>query len=544
MGFNLRMSLHALAMLAMVALASVRAQDDMNAAPSPSGDDSYAPPAETSAPDNSAPAPDAETTAPDDSASFQTFYDNLGSQGTWIQSDDYGYIWQPSVTDPDWAPYTEGYWVYTDDGWTWVSTESWGWATYHYGRWVNLDGTGWCWVPGYTWAPAWVSWRYGDDYCGWAPLPPDSFVGIDYASAGFEFNVGFHIGGDCDDFYGIGAGCYHFVPINCLGRRSYRGDYVSRCNNDVIINRTRNVTNINVTRHGDNRAGGQDGTFRRGSARHVTVGGPSLNQVNAVSATPVPRVNLVHSHQPGGGGALGSHSLALYAPRFDPAASENARPARVAGVVGPATINRGTDLTRPLAVNPRLMPRPATEDQVRLARQAQQQAPANAKIVTAASPVTPILHEPLTTLHPIRSAPTASTPNRTIPHQGYPSATAPATPHVYPYPGEAQPGAPSSVHQPRQTPVQEPATPRAYPGQGYPSAPVYLPPSHTPSHEAPAGSSGHPSAPPSYAPPARSAPEPAPRSSPAPASGGSANSGGGNQHGGGASQNNGQWHNH
>ena len=44
----------------------------------------------------------------------------------------------------------------------------------------NLAGTGWVWVPGYTWAPAWVSWRYGDGYAGWAPLPPDSFAGIDY----------------------------------------------------------------------------------------------------------------------------------------------------------------------------------------------------------------------------------------------------------------------------------------------------------------------------------------------------------------------------
>src|ERR1700683_2744635 len=114
--------------------------------------------------DNSAPPPPADNGAPtpynantdtsqesDDSASFQIFYDSLGSQGTWIQSSDYGYVWQPPVSDPDWAPYTDGYWVYTDDGWTWVSDESWGWATYHYGRWVNLDGTGWWWGAGSTW---------------------------------------------------------------------------------------------------------------------------------------------------------------------------------------------------------------------------------------------------------------------------------------------------------------------------------------------------------------------------------------------------------
>src|SRR5580658_10161803 len=192
-------------------------------------DDNGSPPP----PDNSAPAPDDANDAngapaPGDSASFQTFYDSLGSQGTWIQSSDYGYVWQPEITDPDWAPYTEGHWVYTDDGWTWVSGEPWGWATYHYGRWVNLDGIGWCWVPGYTWAPAWVSWRYGDGYCGWAPLPPDSFVGIDYSDDGFAIGAGFHIGGDCDDFYGIGAGLYIFLPVIDLGYRNYHRYYRNR----------------------------------------------------------------------------------------------------------------------------------------------------------------------------------------------------------------------------------------------------------------------------------------------------------------------------
>src|SRR5271170_1394963 len=118
--------------------------------------------------------------------SFQSFYDQLGNQGTWVQTDDYGYVFQPNVTDPQWAPYTDGHWVYTDVGWTWVSDEPWGWATYHYGRWANIDGTGWVWVPGYRWAPAWVSWRYGGGYCGWAPLPPETFMGAEYGNPGFD----------------------------------------------------------------------------------------------------------------------------------------------------------------------------------------------------------------------------------------------------------------------------------------------------------------------------------------------------------------------
>src|SRR5205085_7912562 len=72
----------------------------------------------------------------DVSANF--FYDNL-SGGSWYDVADYGYVWQPDVaTNSNWRPYTDGYWAYTDQGWTWVSYEDFGWATYHYGRWARL----------------------------------------------------------------------------------------------------------------------------------------------------------------------------------------------------------------------------------------------------------------------------------------------------------------------------------------------------------------------------------------------------------------------
>ncbi len=62
--------------------------------------------------------------------------------------------------------------VWTDDGWFWDSEEPWAWATYHYGRWTYDPALGWIWVPGYEWAPAWVTWHYGIDVVGWAPLWP------------------------------------------------------------------------------------------------------------------------------------------------------------------------------------------------------------------------------------------------------------------------------------------------------------------------------------------------------------------------------------
>src|SRR5207245_161040 len=80
-----------------------------------------------------------------------------------------GDVWQPGQAQSrTWRPYTDGHWVYTDVGWTWVSEEPFGWATYHYGRWTRLRNIGWVWVPGDEWAPAWVSWRKSSDYVGWA----------------------------------------------------------------------------------------------------------------------------------------------------------------------------------------------------------------------------------------------------------------------------------------------------------------------------------------------------------------------------------------
>lgn len=102
------------------------------------------------------------------------FFNELQPHGRWVRHNRYNYVFVPDDVDDDWAPYTEGHWVYTRQyGWTWVSDESFGWATYHYGRWAYDRDIGWYWVPGTKWAPAWVSWRRGRDHIGWAPLPPE-----------------------------------------------------------------------------------------------------------------------------------------------------------------------------------------------------------------------------------------------------------------------------------------------------------------------------------------------------------------------------------
>jgi len=136
--------------------------------------------------------------------SYDVFYDQLADDGQWYYDDTYGYVFQPevAVSTSDWHPYSDGHWDDTDRGWYWNSNERFGWATYHYGRWVLVDGEGWVWVPGHEWAPAWVSWRDSEDYCGWAPLPPhavfDGRHGWRYN--GVSVGIGFDFGLRADHF--------------------------------------------------------------------------------------------------------------------------------------------------------------------------------------------------------------------------------------------------------------------------------------------------------------------------------------------------------
>ncbi len=100
------------------------------------------------------------------------FFDYLSPYGSWVEYSPYGYVWSPVGLGYDWRPYTDGQWVWTDYGWTWISDYEWGWVPFHYGRW-DWDGSiGWFWVPDNVWGPAWVTWSWGDNYVGWAPLPP------------------------------------------------------------------------------------------------------------------------------------------------------------------------------------------------------------------------------------------------------------------------------------------------------------------------------------------------------------------------------------
>ena len=171
-------------------------------------------------------------------ASYSYFYDSLAPYGNWVDIAGYGPCWQPTVVvaNPGWTPYCDrGHWAYTDCGWCWVSDYSWGWAPFHYGRWFHNSHYGWCWAPDTVWGPAWVSWRYSDAFCGWAPLPPSACFRPGF---GFTFNgrsVGFGFS------FGLAASRFTFVSLDHFhdrnpGRFRVQHREVTKIYNTTIIN--------------------------------------------------------------------------------------------------------------------------------------------------------------------------------------------------------------------------------------------------------------------------------------------------------------------
>lgn len=158
------------------------------------------------------------------------FYTSLSPHGTWIEI---GYgtpVWRPTIIRKNWSPYNYGQWVYTDYGWYWDSYEPFGYIVYHYGRWYYDDYYGWIWIPDYEWAPAWVDWRYDDDYIGWAPLSP-------YAV--FYINIGLHYTYD----YYVPYHHWNYVKYNHFCNNNVYNYYVAPKYKYRVHNRTKMRTN-------------------------------------------------------------------------------------------------------------------------------------------------------------------------------------------------------------------------------------------------------------------------------------------------------------
>jgi hypothetical protein len=124
---------------------------------------------------------------PIEDVDIATFEEELAPHGRWVDTSEYGRVWIPNV-DENFRPYaTNGRWVVTSYGNTWVSDYEWGWAAFHYGRWYRDSTWGWVWVPGRVWGPAWVAWRSGGGYYGWAPLGPSISININFPSFYWTF---------------------------------------------------------------------------------------------------------------------------------------------------------------------------------------------------------------------------------------------------------------------------------------------------------------------------------------------------------------------
>jgi hypothetical protein len=153
----------------------------------------------------------------------------LSPYGDWVMVQGYGRVWRPRHVDGSWRPYADGRWEWTEAGWYWVSEEPWGWATYHYGRWDWTREYGWIWAPQTQWAPAWVTWREGAGYIGWAPLPP---------TARFSMNGALEIHG------AIAPERFCFVETPHLLHPIRPATVI--VNNTIIVNKTVNVTKVKV----------------------------------------------------------------------------------------------------------------------------------------------------------------------------------------------------------------------------------------------------------------------------------------------------------
>ncbi len=189
---------------------------------------------------------------PGDRISLQTFYDELSYYGDWINNPDYGYVWRPNVGS-DFRPYyTNGHWVMTEYGNTWVSDYDWGWAPFHYGRWFYDDYDGWVWAPDTAWGPAWVTWRTGGGYYGWAPLAPRISINI---------NIGRHY---IPDNYWV------FIPQRCIYYPSY-GRYWEPRRNVYIVHNTTIINNIYTNRNVRYYSGPRPDDVRRATRQNVPV---------------------------------------------------------------------------------------------------------------------------------------------------------------------------------------------------------------------------------------------------------------------------------
>lgn len=138
---------------------------------------------------------------------FAQKYSNL--HGEWIWNSLYGYVWRPFYNDKypwgNWSPYINGQWRKLDNQLFWVPQESWGWVPYHLGLWTWDKKSGWIWIPGDAFAPAWAAWDFYMGYYSWRPWCLWDWFLLDSFYGGFYGNS-YYSGYYYPQFYGGNTG--------------------------------------------------------------------------------------------------------------------------------------------------------------------------------------------------------------------------------------------------------------------------------------------------------------------------------------------------
>jgi hypothetical protein len=153
-------------------------------------------------------------------------------------------------------------------------------------------------VPGYHWAPAWVTWGYYDGYYGWAPLAP-----------GVSFSVGYYPPID----YWV------FVPPRYVTVSGWHNTYYTAYNNRIALDNNTyisNVRNINVVDNTGNYSG------QRFSA------GPSRTEFEKAANTKVDVVSIRDNNAPGKARVIGNN-LSIYRPSVETGNNAAAKPSKI-----------------------------------------------------------------------------------------------------------------------------------------------------------------------------------------------------------------------
>jgi hypothetical protein len=235
--------------------------------------------------------------------SYNDFYQELSPYGVWYNDPMYGYVWQPNVEYGFRPYYTNGYWAMTEYGNMWISNYQWGWATFHYGRWA-LSNYGWIWVPGTEWGPAWVDWRQGNGYYGWAPMAP-----------GINMNIYFGSG------YNTPFEWFTFVPYGNIYNRNFHAYNPPR-----TIRNHQHFTRITHT-------------YRGPRNNNAYAFGPRANEVRQHTRRDVP-VYTVRNAPTQRGARVTGNTVEIYQPRVNSATNGSPRNVRS---IDAATNSRNTN---------------------------------------------------------------------------------------------------------------------------------------------------------------------------------------------------------